>query len=174
MKWQCIPNIFRYLCPRKGMWKQQTCENPDTKNTYVIIFNYTDINSFLQLLLRILYSFLALVYKRLMHCVLQLDGGIHISGKKISHHQASKTFTVAAKGIQQHCSLFNRGSKRGITKIALGFAGRNFLTPFPRSLFLKGRETLGMRLGLSKVVELLRIINKTESYFLIHLHSSSL
>lgn len=66
------------------------------------------------------------------------------------------------------------GPKRGITKIALGFAGRNFLTPFRRSLFLKGRETLGMRLGLSKVVELLRIINKTESYFLIHLHSSSL
>lgn len=99
--------------------------------------------------------------------VLQLDGGIHISDKKISHHQASKMFTnVATKGIQQYYSLFNRGSKRGVTKIALGFEGRTFLTPFPGSLFLKERrETLGTRLVLSKNVELLRIINKTDRVF---------
>lgn len=98
--------------------------------------------------------------------VLQLDGGIHISDK-ISHHQASKKFTnVATKGIQQYYSLFNRGSKRGVTKIALGFEDRTFLTPFPGSLFLKERrETLGMRLVLSKNVELLRIINKTDRVF---------
>lgn len=50
------------------LWHQQACENPDTENTCITIFNYTDINSFLQLLLGILYSFLALVYKRVMHC----------------------------------------------------------------------------------------------------------
>lgn len=95
-----------------------------------------------------------------------MDGGIHISDKKISHHQASKMFTVATKGIQQYYSLFNRGCKRGVTKIALGFEGRTFLTPFPGSLFLKERrETLGTRLVLSKNVELLRIINKTDRVF---------
>lgn len=47
---------------------------------------------------------------------------------------------VATKGIQQYYSLFNRGSKRGVTKIALGFEGRTFLTPIPRVSLLEGKK----------------------------------